>query len=195
MKKVYIIHGWGGSPKEPMLQWLKLSLEEKGYRVAVPKMPKPAFPKIESWVGKLKKIVSPDSETVFIAHSIGCQAVLRYLETLNNNIKIKEVVLIAPWMELDRQTIEEEGQEVIDIAKPWMETPIDFQKIMSHTGKVVAIFSDNDPYVPLSQKDLFEKELGAEIIVENNKGHFTISDNINELPPALKAVFDLSAKV
>lgn len=39
MKKVYIVHGWDGSPEEPMLQWLKVNLEEKGYVVEVPKMP------------------------------------------------------------------------------------------------------------------------------------------------------------
>ncbi len=192
-KKVYIIHGWDGSPNEPMLQWLKSSLEEKGYDIVVPEMPEPAVPKIESWVGKLKDVVGsvPDEETIFIGHSIGCQALLRYLQTLDGSIKIAGVVLIAPWMELDKQTMEDEGQEGIEIARPWMETPIDFQKVKSHIKKAVAIFSDNDPYVPLSQKDLFEKELGAEVIVENNKGHFTISDGIDSLSSVLKAVIEL----
>ena len=48
-------------------------------------------------------------------------------------------------MRLDEETIKEEGQEIIEIAKPWMETPIDFEKVRSHTGKVVAVFSDDDP--------------------------------------------------
>jgi len=190
-KKVYIIHGWDGSPDEPMLQWLKASFEEKGCEVVVPEMPESTVPKIESWVGKLKDLVLPDKETVFVGHSVGCQAVLRYLQTLGEEIKIAGIVLIAPWMELDKQTIEEEGQEVVEIAKPWMETPIDFQKVKSHVGKVVAIFSDNDPFVPLSQKNLFEKELSAEIIVENNKGHFTVSDGIDRLASALKAVVEM----
>ncbi|OGY66792.1 MAG: hypothetical protein A3I24_03540 [Candidatus Harrisonbacteria bacterium RIFCSPLOWO2_02_FULL_41_13b] len=55
-KKVYIIHGWDGSPNEPMLQWLKVSLEERGCEVVVPEMPEPAVPKIGSWVGR------PDAE-------------------------------------------------------------------------------------------------------------------------------------
>src|SRR3989338_4384154 len=101
-KKVYIIHGWDGSPNEPMLQWLKVSLEEKGYEIFVPEMPEPAVPKIESWVGKLKEIMSPNNNTVIVGHSIGCQAVLRYLETLDESTKITGLVLIAPWMELDK---------------------------------------------------------------------------------------------
>lgn len=175
-----------------MLKWLKFSLEEKGYEVFVPEMPEPAFPKIESWIGKLKDVVLLDKETIFVGHSIGCQAILRYLETLDESIKISGAILMAPWMELDKQTTEDEGQEGIEIAKPWIETPVDFQKVKSHLGKVVAIFSNNDPYVPLSQKNLFEKELDAEIIVENDKGHFTVSDDIDKLPSALKAVVELN---
>jgi len=186
MKKIYIIHGWDGSPNEPMLEWLKLNLEKEGNQVEVPEMPDPGTPKIESWVGKLKEIMAPDNDTILVGHSIGCQAVLRYIETLPENTKIAGIVLIAPWMELDAQTIEEEGEEVKEIARPWMETPIDFEKIKSHIGKAVAIFSDNDPYVPLNQKEFFEKHLGAETIVEHGKGHFTVSDGVNELPSALR---------
>jgi predicted alpha/beta hydrolase family esterase len=189
-KKVFIIHGWDGSPNEQMLQWLKLSLEKRGYRVAVPEMPDADVPKIGKWIGKLKEIIKPDSNTILVGHSIGCQAILRYIETLPENAKIAGVVLIAPWMELDKQTIEEEGEEIKQIAKPWMETPIDFGKIRKTTNNFVAIFSDNDPYVPLEQKTLFKKELNAKIIIEHDKGHFTIGDKIKELQSALDSILN-----
>lgn len=185
MKQVFIVHGWDGNPKEPMLQWLKSSLEEKGYQVTAPEMPETTVPVIEKWVGKLKEIIQPTEETILVGHSIGCQAILRYLETLGEGIKIPGIVLIAPWMELDKQTMEDEGPEGIEIARPWMETPIDFATVKSHIEKAVCIFSDNDPYVPLSQKDLFEKELGAGTVIEHNKGHFTVGDGVTELPAAL----------
>ncbi len=188
MKKIYIIHGWAGSPNEPMIQWLKSNLEKEGNQVIVPEMPNSFVPTIEAWIGKLNDVVLPDQDTIMVGHSIGCQAILRYLETLADDMKIAGVVLIAPWMELDKQTIEEEGQESIDIARLWMEAPIDLKKARSHIGRAVAIFSDDDSYVPLGQKDLFEKELGAQIIVENNKGHFAPDDGINELPSALDAI-------
>lgn len=171
-----------------MLQWLKSNLEKAGHQVTVPAMPDPGTPTIASWVGKLQETIKPNTETILVGHSVGCQAVLRYLETLSDEVKIAGVVLIAPWMELDQQTITEEGEAVIAIAKPWMETPINFTKMKSHIGKTVAIFSDNDPYVPLNQKDLFARELNAEVVVENNKGHFSVGDGITELPAALEAV-------
>jgi predicted alpha/beta hydrolase family esterase len=179
MKNVYIVHGWDGSPGETMLQWLKSAYEKKGYTVAVPAMPDPAIPKIEGWVQKLKDIVKPDGDTVLIGHSIGCQAILRYLETAPAGVIFATVILIAPWMELDKQTMKDEGEGGIAIAQPWITTSIDFPAVKSHIGRTLAIFSDNDPYVPLAEKEIFERELGAEIIVEHARGHFTAGDGVD----------------
>lgn len=189
--KVYIIHRWGGNPKEPLLEWLRSSLEARDYEVTVPAMPDTDNPKIEDWVGKLSRMMSPNENTILVGQSIGCQAILRYLQTLTPDKKIKGIVLIAPWMELDEKTMKEEGEESIKIAKPWVETLIDFGKVKNMVRKTVAIFSDNDPYVPLEQKTIFEEKLGAEVIMEKKKGHFTESDGIIMLPSALNAVLSL----
>jgi len=31
VKRIFIIHGWGGSPDEPLLRWLKSELEKNGF--------------------------------------------------------------------------------------------------------------------------------------------------------------------
>lgn len=187
MKTAVIIHGWEGRPTEPLLQWLKTNLEAKGVTVVVPAMPEPSTPKIEPWVATIAEISTPHEGALYIGHSVGCQAVLRYIATLPRDTKIAGIVLIAPWMALDEETIREEGEESIAIAKPWMETPIDFAKVRSLVGKSMAIFSDNDPFVPLDQQELFKRELNADIIVEHGMGHFSIGDGITELPSALYA--------
>jgi predicted alpha/beta hydrolase family esterase len=187
--KVYIVHGWDGNPQEPMFQWLKTSLESRDYDVVVLAMPHPEAPMIEAWVEKLTKAISPGPETILIGHSIGCQAILRYLEATGN--RVKAVVLIAPWTKLDKKVLKKEGKEMAAVAKPWMETPIDFTKVKTLAGKVVAIFSDNDPYVPLAEKDFFEQELDAKTLVEKKKGHFREGDGIIMLPSALNAVLEL----
>lgn len=182
MKSVVIVHGWDGRPDEAMLQWIRGEFEKKGYEAIMPTMPHPETPTIEDWVTKLQETVPKEGELILVGHSIGCQAVLRHIETLDEDRKIDKVILIAPWMHLDQNTIEEEGEEVMEVAKPWMETPINFSKIKGIVGGITAIFSDNDPYVPLSNVDMFEKELGANIVIERNKGHFTESDDVTDLP-------------
>lgn len=189
MKRVFLIHGWDGSPKEPMHVWIKKTLEEKGFEVHVPKMPNANKPEIKSWIKRIKEIVKHvNKEDIFIGHSVGCQAVLRYIEKLNENEKLGKVILIAPWMHLDKQTIDEEGEESIKIAKPWMETSINFNKIKTHCSKFIGIFSGDDPYVPLSNINIFKKNLNAEILILNKRGHFDPSHNIDKLPELLKFI-------
>ncbi|MDQ5953189.1 MAG: hypothetical protein QG551_417, partial [Patescibacteria group bacterium] len=138
MKKVYIVHGWDGSPDEPLFLWLDKNLSYKGYEVKRLSMPDPETPLIESWVSKIKQDVNPDENTILVGHSVGCQAVMRYLETQNENLRISGLLLLAPWMHLDETTIEEEGEEVVELARPWMETPIDFQKVKMLSPKITA---------------------------------------------------------
>ncbi len=186
MKTAYIIHGWDGSPEEPMHKWIKNKLEEKKYKVIAPKMPNPAEPKIKPWLEKISEIsVNLTDKDIFIGHSIGCQAVLRYVSELNHK-KIAKIILIAPWMYLDKNTLKEEGEDSKRIAKPWMETPIEWDKIKENCKEVIAIFSDNDPYVELSNVDLFKKKLNPKIVILNKRGHFDPSSGINELPEILE---------
>jgi len=183
MKKIYLIHGWGGSDSsEGWFGWLKEKAREKGFEIIGFNMPNADEPKIEEWISFMKENIKElNEETYFIGHSIGCQAILRYLETLSSDKKIKACIFIAPWMELDKNTIEEEGEEVVEIARPWMQTPINFDKVKEHTNNFLCILSDNDPYVPLSNKEFFEKKLEAKTIVKNNKEHFNETKEIPEI--------------
>jgi len=193
MDKVYIIHGWRGSPREPMHLWMKNKLEKRNFSVVAPRMPHPENPKIESWVNKLFEIVDLNDDVYLIGHSIGCQAVLRYIERINN--KVNCVVLIAPWMHLNEETIEKEGGEAKEMARPWIETPIDFKKIKSHVkNQIVCLFSDNDKYVPLSNAEIFKEKLNAKIIIEKNKGHFDKENHITENKTAVNEILKIKEK-
>lgn len=193
MKKLFIIHRWDGKPSDPLYKWLEENIEGNVFSVEVPEMPNTEEPKIEEWISKLNEIVPLDEESsheydfYFIGHSIGCQAIMRFFERLTDegsNFKAKKVVFIAPWLSL--QGIEEEGEEVIEIAKPWIETPIDLEKVKQRSEKVVCIFSDNDYYVKNSSWRIFEDKLDAKIIIEKEKGHFTEDDGVIELKSALE---------
>jgi len=182
-KRVFIIHGWEGSPENCWFPWLKTELESREFSVITPSMPSPEAPEIKSWVGRLRNEVGEsDENTYFIGHSIGCQTILRFVEQLPQEAKIGGIICVAGFFNLSGLETEEEKE----LAKPWLETKIDFEKIKKHTNKIIAVFSDNDPYVDLENKGLFEKHLGAKTFIEHDKGHFDDAAEIKELPVLLE---------
>jgi len=187
MKKVYIIHRWEGTPQSDWYPWLKTELEKQGHSVEVPTMPNTEEPKIEKWVSKLKEVVSqPDHNTILIGHSIGCQVILRYLEILPEETKVGGVTLVAPWTRLKPIIKEEEGAE--EVAKPWIETPINWERIKDRAEKFIAFFSSDDYYVYSEEVDLFQEKLGAKTQVLENKGHFTEEESITKIPFILSTI-------
>ena len=110
-KRAFIIHGWDGYPQEGWFPWLKAELEQRGFTVEVPSMPHPSKPTIEDWVNHLARLVGePDEQTYLIGHSMGCQTILRYLASLNNQ-KIGGAVLVAGFFEL--MPLEKEEEKAI----------------------------------------------------------------------------------
>src|SRR3990172_10409510 len=185
MKKIILVHGWEATSKSDFFPWLKGELNKRKIWNYFPNMPNTEEPRIHEWIPFLQKNINNKElgkDTIIIGHSIGCQAVLRYMETLPKNVKIDRCILLAPWMKLDEETINEEGDEVVEIAKPWMETPIDWKKIKVHCNNFICIFSDNDPYVPLSNKELFREKLNAKLVVLHDKYHFDMGHGILKLP-------------
>lgn len=186
-KRVFIIHGWGGSPNKGWFPWLKKELEHHDFSVTVPAMPDTEHPIIEKWVSFLKEVVgSADEETFFVGHSIGCQTIVRYLESLPQKVRIGGVVFVAGWVTLKKLSDEEEK-----IVKPWLEKKIEWNTVKQRAKKFVAIFSDNDEWVPLSDSAVFKKELGAMIVIEHNKGHFGAGD-VETIPVVLENFLEIT---
>jgi len=144
-------------------------------------MPSTEVPEIKEWVSKLNAICPiPNKDPIFIGHSIGCQAILRYLEQTSENVKVDQTILVAPWTKLKPIIKDEDGAE--EIAKPWVETPIEWGKIEAKVDKIYTIFSINDYYVYSEEANLFEEKLGAKTLTLQNRGHFTEEDGIISFP-------------
>ncbi|MEM4247276.1 MAG: alpha/beta hydrolase [Candidatus Woesearchaeota archaeon] len=186
MKRVIIVHGWSDNPEGSWFPWLKRKLEEKGFRVEVPAMPDTNIPRIDAWVSHLARVVGkPDKDTFLVGHSIGCQTIMRYLEKANG--KVGGVLFVGGWFTLKKLGTEEQA-----VANPWLETPINTDKVKSAANRIIAIFCDDDEWVPVENAEMFRNRLNAEIIIETGKGHFTGDDGVTELPEALEAIEKLS---
>ena len=191
-KRVFIVHGWGGYPEEGWFPWLKKELEAKGFTVHIPQLPDADNPRIFNWVPKLAEVVGvPDEQTYFIGHSIGCQTIARYLEALPEGTKIGGAVFVAGFFK--RLTGLEDEPGVKETDRHWLETPIDLSMVKSRLGKSIAIFSDNDPYVPLDNQDNFRDKLDAKIVIEHGKGHFSgAGDGAFQVPIALESLLEIA---
>ena len=96
MKKVIIIHGFGGVPNGGWLPWLIVELGKKGIYAYALAMPNTENPMKEEWVAEIAHAVGNSTEEVFlIGHSLGATATLRYLETLSEGEFVAGALLIA----------------------------------------------------------------------------------------------------
>lgn len=178
-RRVFVIHGWGAGPDRGWFPWLRHALEGYDVDVIIPAMPDTNHPTIAAWVGALQGAIGePRSTDIFVGHSIGCQTILRYLAQ-ERAAQSAGLICVAGWFTL--RNLENKEEELI--AAPWLSEAIDFDAVRQRTGPITAIFSDTDPYVALTEnRDIFERALGAQSIIEHNMGHFSEDNNVYELP-------------
>ncbi len=188
--RVFIVHGWDGYPEEGWFPWLKKELETRGFQVFIPQLPDTGNPRIYNWVPALAKVVGiPDAQTYFVGHSMGCQTIARYLESLPEGVKVGGSVFVAGFFK--HLTGLEDDPAVTDTDRHWLGTSLDLEKVKTHLDKSIAIFSDNDPWVPLDNQDDFKEKLLSRIVIEHQMGHFSGSNGIKELPIVLESLLKL----
>ena len=180
-KRVIIVHRWGGSPTNDWIGWAVEAFKENGYEVIAPEMPDTDNPVIEEWVWHLKSVMGAvDESTYFIGHSIGCQTIMRSLETIDT--RVGEAIFVAGWFDLTNQDEEEKV-----IANPWIKQPINFAKVKANLAQSVVVLSNNDPYVPYEEtKRDFETRFGSKVVTVANAGHFTSDDGFSTFPQLLE---------
>jgi len=189
-KRVFIVHGWDGYPENGWFPWLKKELESRGFLVFIPQPSKAEEPRIENWVPALKELIGElDEQTFFVGHSMVCQAIARCLEDLSGNTRAGGAVFVAGFFK--RLTLKDDDI-TRSVVNEWLKTPLDLIKVKKHLKKSVAIFSDDDPYVPLDNIEEYGDILGSKIITEKGKGHFSGSTGTFELPIALASVLEIS---
>ncbi|MDD3531478.1 MAG: alpha/beta fold hydrolase [Candidatus Pacebacteria bacterium] len=188
MKRVFLVHGWGGSPDREWFPWLSTELEKRGFTAVALALPDSEHPHIDAWVSALAAAVgTPDADTYFVGHSMGCQTVARYLAELDESITVGGIVYVGGYF--DTLTLGED--EEVGIWDEWREAPVDLARVRARAPKSIAFFSDDDPYVPLENAKRFELELGSKVIIEHAQSHFN-GDAYAQIPFVLDAVLELA---
>lgn len=162
-----IVPRWAGHSGSDFYPWLIRERPPGFAAVRALDMPEPKQPTIGAWVPALTAALgtAPAPGTVLLGHSVGCQAVLRYLAELPPGSTVEGVLLVAAWWSVDTPW---------DSLRPWTDTPVDLARVRAASRRFVVLLSDNDPFTSDFRENgrLWEERLGAEVVLAPGARHF-----------------------
>lgn len=171
--KVILMHGKDTNPGDKWYPWFREQMELKNIEAHIPELPNSSDPELAAWLSVLEDL-HPDENTILLGHSRGGVAVLRYLERLPENAKVKKVILLAANSGLAK-----------NLAMPtesnfgfYTQEGYDFEKIKSHCSDFVVFHSEDDKWVPFGHGKENAEGLNAKFITFKDKGHFGKNDGI-----------------
>jgi len=179
MKKVFIVHGFNGSPNGGWRPWLMAELQKKDVYACALSMPNPDNPVLAEWVEEISRHIESNKrdQVYLVGHSLGVPAILRYLES-ERGLHVKGIVLVSgPIFKTSKKKVAN-----------FIKDPFDFKAIRSKVKNIAVIHGDNDKIVLVDQGVKVVKELKAELIIIKNGGHLNGSSGWNTLPQCMEVL-------
>jgi len=173
-KQVYIIHGYGASPSNHWFPWLKEKLIADDHQVSVLHLPNSSDPKKEEWLKTLAtKIKNLDTNTYFVAHSLGSITLLNYLEQLDPLPGFGGFILVSGFSK---------PLSSLPSLDPFTVKKVDYQKIISATNSRAVIAAEDDYIVPFQLSENLSKQLDTSFYPVKKGGHFLEDDGFITFP-------------
>ena len=167
MKKVLILHGWGGSDFPHWQSHLAMQLIQNNYIVSFPALPNKDNPKLDDWLEYLKVEMEHFKPNIVVCHSLANILWFHYLNRFD--IKpIEKLMLVSPVS--PSCAIEE------------LKTFFPYKVPVSLKAKeVIMASSDNDPYMDIDEVYLLKDILGISLKVIENGGHINSDSGFGKL--------------
>lgn len=182
MKNIILIHGYNGIPK--IYEWLEKELKMLGYNVIVPKFPPREGVVYKSWKSILDQYKeSIKSDSIVVAHSIGNEFIIKYLN--ENSLNIYLYISLAGFSEY----FETEGKEDLNRAcKEFLVTPSELENFKNKCNKKYSIYSNNDHIVPFNILKEYPKSINAKPILIENIGHMGKKSGLDKIPKVIEII-------
>lgn len=177
MKKIFIVHGFGGEPNGNWKPWLMAELMNLGVYACALAMPNPKNPICNGWIEEISRAVesSKRDQVYLVGHSLGSVAILRFLEiTKAKNIK-GAVFISSPIYKTTKAKV-----------ATFLKKPFDFKTIKKNAKKTLVIHGDNDRNVSVEQGVFLAEQLKSEILIIPKGGHLGGSDGYFTFPQLLE---------
>lgn len=185
---VVLVHGGNAKDREKVakgvspqnerhwIPWVKKELEDKGFVVENPLMPKNWKPEYGEWKNEFEKI-NVNENSILVGHSAGGGFLVRWLG--ETKIKIKKLILVAPGI-----NHVEEWPNFKNLLK-FKISP----RVKNLVKDIIIISSDDDDKWILESVDVFSKELNIKPVVLKRRGHFLESSmGTKEFPELLEEI-------
>jgi predicted alpha/beta hydrolase family esterase len=182
MKKVFIVHGFEGSPNGGWRPWLMGELEKRSIYACALAMPSPSDPIPTEWVQEIARHVesNPRDHIYLVGHSLGVPAILRFLETTKAK-NVKGIVLVSgPFFKTSKKKVSE-----------FLKKPFGCKNIKSRVKDIVVIHGSDDRAVSPDQAVALAEALDGKLIVIKNGGHLNGSSGWFKLPQCLKSLDEM----
>lgn len=194
MKKVYIIHGFGGVPNGGWIPWLMVELGKRDIFACALPMPNSNEPVATEWVDFMNYVIGEPNEDIYIVgHSLGGPAVFRYLESLKEGSKIGGVLLVAAFFEpLDKDNLKSDFRKIDNFLIP----EVNFEKIKNIPNIGLVMHGKKDNIVPFNQSEKISSNTNWELVPVEDGYHFSQKSEpiYRELPEALDSVLKMLNK-
>lgn len=183
MKTAVIIHGMpsreeylnpaNSSPSHNhWFPWLQRQLILNGVLAQTPEMPTPYEARYEEWRSVFEQF-HVDEDTMLIGHSLGGGFLVRWLS--ENRTKVGRVVLIAPWLDPNKE-----------LTTGFFDFSIDHD-LASWTKDITVFISDDDDQEELTSVETLKNGVsGLHIREFSGKGHFILQHMGTEEFPELR---------
>lgn len=190
-----IFHGSFGNPQENWIPFLRENLEKDGHQVITPQMPVDVWENVvekgeeysspiqnlSNWLKTFEQDVLPhlqEDNLIFVGHSIAPVFMLHAVDQYNLNLE--EAIFVSPFLSVLPRW------EFNTVNGTFYKIAFDFQKLQQLIKKRIAVFSDDDPYVPQEKFDEFVQFTNSEPIVIPQGRHLNSDAGFTTFPKLLE---------
>lgn len=179
--RVVLIHGYKSSFADAFWPWVRDELTRRGHDVITPELPNAADPVCQDWVDAINRSIRDvHGDTIFVAHNLGCVALLHYFEQANMSGTPKVSILINPVFHIGAERF-----------ASFFDPAVDMDTVEWKSQEYILLRAKDDTTIPRSHVERYERELNGRVVEVESGGSFS---ETTQMPQLLEWIDDRDVK-